>query len=908
MSRITTKFESDDSSALKAIDRLNKTMDKLIGTSRKLVESSKESGAAGVAAAHEHTQALANLQRETLKLAAKEKTRADDSKRQGGELRQMVSGQIADLKSMVLQYGSVTAAVGFVVSAYREWRQEMERLGEASDKLNKSTIKDLALGGDLANAPAFLERQREHPTATPEQVGAAQRGVRGAAPSLPVARVLDIADEAARAAPLFRDDPAALQKLAEAAGEIADTLPDLKPADVVDLAFSLQQKAGADFEKVADPSFQRATKILRETGAVDATEALSLGVEALDANIDPKSIEKLAAKLTEQKKVPPIPAGRALTDSDKLLRAFAQEKDAAKRLEMLRSNEGLQQKVLGDQLANKFREINFDKAFQRAQVLRKDMGRDYVGEQVGELRRTPEGQEAVERQAVDRQRAETRQQKEEAGRQTKDIEDKLEAMLERLGFNWIDSAIERLHFGMAMGVGGVSGKSPVDVFEDFAKRGLGTTKIGEVTDPDLQDFIAEQRSILERQKVRRDARQPGMQAPIIEQPLPEAPPRPKFELPPAPEPREPRQPAPLGQTPEERRRAFEQGQKPQAVEPRRPPVAELPPIPAFWPGGAANPDPQAVEPRRPLPPALTPAQAAAQAEHDSLMDRWRDLDRYKEPAAPMPARKPAPVAIEPRKPEPVAVEPRKPAAAPPVALELPPTRPLTESVDPRTKAQQRKDQGGFTNKEWQDMLDRNNAARAREEGRIPAAVPKLPDLSLDAPEVRPPRLPGLEIPPPSVRSPELEPLAIRPPRVQSPDLLAGSSRNLTAGREEREENLPSRPLRASVPMPDLSGLAERGRRQAVEPTEIKLPTPERAPSIAEQFAGIAEQIAAASQPAGNPLGGLVESLKSLVTVLTEGNSEQRTTRRALEQLTGGRPTGVNAAAAVRDFNSHSEVA
>lgn len=872
---ITFEFRSDDRSIQQALLLMQQRMEKLVEKQRKLSAESQQGGRAGVKAAEANEKAIYSLQLAMLKLQSAEERRAAAGKRHdedanrrideqarklqersnkerraASQARGFLADQIGDIKSMVLQWGSVTAAIGFATQALSEHRAEMLRLGEASEERNKRVIQDLALAGDLPNAPALIERQETHPTATREQVAAAQRGVRGAAPNMPTARFADIADEAARTAPLFRGAPEAIQALAEAAGEIADTLPELRPADVVDLALSLQQKAGADLPKVADPSFQRATKILRETQAVDAVEAMSIGVEALDANLEPRSLEKLAAKLTERVKLPPPPANRALTQSEKNYRAFAREDDASRRLEMLRGDEWLQEQVLGDQLAHKFREINFDKAFSRAQTLREDMGRDYVGQQVEMLPKTPEGLEATQGQRMAKGADVAKVDEENYGRALKRAQDKLDELhnADNAG------AFRRWLNGWDFYLREFTASSPAEALRGTMANDARAIEFGEQENaiargqaerrgefhsepaprwlqrldefiPGVSDFYRRERDFVPR-IVHGLFGRPAVTPPLVDREPPAVvPPRPAIEPPAEEPPRINRQPAPLGPTMDQRRRA----------------------------AAAAR-----AEPGEPPPPPVK--------------DQRKDQAGQRFVAPPLLGIAAVGMlgAVEPTEGREAARNAGEPASIEtPREIRLPTPAVFVEPLEPIHLAS-------------------------------PAVSIETPEINLSAPRVKTPRPPAAEIEvPPRLRPPAIEFGAPAESIAESSESRTSEAWRLPRASREDEPVNPARVMR-----PDFAHF----RPPAIE-TKFTAPPAApaaAAPSLAEQLSGVAEALAAGSASSiGTAALPLVRQMLDALMDLADIGRQTRDNTAGLNERRLS-PGVVPLAAVRRDRQRHGE--
>jgi hypothetical protein len=613
MSRIQTTFTSDDSSVQKAIARMQQSTDKLIAKNRELAAAAKRGGDEAVAAVTEQTQALANLQREMLRLQAREKKRADDNKRQGSEFKSIVADQISSLKGMALGLVSVEAAVNQVRVAYEQWDKVMQQAAEHHRQLTEQGIKGLAEVGQLPRAREWFEAARQQKEATPEQFEEIAKGIRGAGTDLPPSRQRELATAAAPVAATGIPR----EQFGRTLGELAEIFPKKTADDIAQIAYHMQGQVGFDASALADSGFQRAVKALIDKG-VSTEKAISLGLQSLKDDIGPKPLEKLAATLGERIKAPPVPVGRAMTEAEQRHRAFALEKDAARRLEMLEADKGLRQRVLGAEAAQKFDLIDIDAIYRQQEKIRAAQ-QGTLGHQVQrELAASPQGREMLQRQRI---AVEQRQAEERPGMERAEIEtarQQLDSVLTKqltgwgdIGALWknerthpIELRLRKLEFGLRSHF-----QTGQEALRETLRDSLADSEYPVSLDVPgmraLEEWLGKMTGVAPRprkparqEEVRRFAEE---QKAIREQrgqpvlPLPDeqeivVPPRPKIELPPAPPPIH-RQPAPLGPSLEERRRAFQPGlnirdevdkldlPKPKAVPvgPLQPPRFQLPP-------------------------------------------------------------------------------------------------------------------------------------------------------------------------------------------------------------------------------------------------------------------------------------------------------------------------------------------
>ncbi len=228
--------------------------------------------------------------------------------------------------------GGIAGLVGTVVGQYQKWIEVLDKAGAAADKFHGNVLKTLAGAGDLLAGKELEAFFSSVKGVKRGDVVAAFEGVSGAAPTMGRERRKQIAKAASYLAPAGLDVGAT----AAAAGELGDTFQKKAADDLVDLAVMLQQTAGRDAGRLTSPEFIRGLKNLQATGAMPAEMTLALGTQALQREVAPEVLTRVANVLTGE-------------FGAKRYGAQFAGAGAAERWKMLQADPSLQKRLLGEQ-------------------------------------------------------------------------------------------------------------------------------------------------------------------------------------------------------------------------------------------------------------------------------------------------------------------------------------------------------------------------------------------------------------------------------------------------------------------------------------------------------------------------------------------------------------------------------
>ena len=288
-----------------------------------------------------------------------------------------------EMRGMISQHFTLGNAASGAVGIYKDWRAEVEKLGQEHSKFTENLVRELTSAGDLLQGPMIQQRLESMPGATREQATEAFAGVALGGPSLALERRLDIAEHIARQAPTGTD----LRGLGEFAGELGDMLPQKTADDLADLATKLQAAAGGDAGKLASPSFLRAVQLMQSAG-VKPEESLAMGMQALGANLRPDVLGDVADKITDRtlEKKPGADAFNRFVEAP-----------AKQRLDMLFQDPAVREEVLGQQ-DMRFGLLNRDAIAAQARELEAAQRDNFALGQLTSLGKFNAGKEALQRQ------------------------------------------------------------------------------------------------------------------------------------------------------------------------------------------------------------------------------------------------------------------------------------------------------------------------------------------------------------------------------------------------------------------------------------------------------------------------------------------------------------------------------
>jgi hypothetical protein len=280
------------------------------------------------------------------------------------QLMDLHVAKMSPLLSSSLQYisalGGISAALAVVgagvavtINAYERWSSKVKQLSEDHRRLTKDIIDNSMASGNVANAGAVESFAQAGGRATSAQRLAALSGVQGAIPLAGFGRQSAIAGAVAGMAPAMRD-PEALRQFGTLAGQVGDIMPGAAAGDVADVATVLKSRAGGNLDKLGGDKFQAAMKRMIATGSTPA-QAMGTALAAVDANISSSTMTGLAGIVSAApESLMPSRGERGAMAADE--RRLAQA-SGAERIEILRNNQPLAEKVLGKDGAVELRRL-----------------------------------------------------------------------------------------------------------------------------------------------------------------------------------------------------------------------------------------------------------------------------------------------------------------------------------------------------------------------------------------------------------------------------------------------------------------------------------------------------------------------------------------------------------------------
>lgn len=304
--------------------------------------------------------AYRKLVAEDIKLRAELQKTASESKKHGHdaaggieEMSEAIGDQVKEIGHMVLGLASIEKGVEFVLDAYGEWREEMKKLGQEHKAFADDLAKSVGASGDIRDAPKIEAIANRMQYASLAETTSAFKEVRGAAPGMDEKRRQELAEAAARTAPLT--DAGQMGRLM---GNLGQMLPEKSGEELAGMGLKLQHLGGNSADQLSSNNFLKAAKILQK-GGMGTEESLGLGVTALQENLSPKLLETLAVgietapEMVQQKKQKPRRRGEAaeppepLTADEEAQNRLAATKSIQERLELARNDKAVREHLLG---------------------------------------------------------------------------------------------------------------------------------------------------------------------------------------------------------------------------------------------------------------------------------------------------------------------------------------------------------------------------------------------------------------------------------------------------------------------------------------------------------------------------------------------------------------------------------
>lgn len=291
MADMTLKWEAHDKNVVAELEKMNKAMEQLKETNKKLSEESKE-----------HHQATHGFMQE----------------------------QVHEISGMVTGYLTMGTAIEGLKAGYDGWLEKLKETGREHAQFTKDLLRDIAAAGDATQSDR-IEEWAKHGAGTPDQMRQAYRGVRGANPGLPLDQTLDIAGQVAIQAPTQID----MSTAGGAAGTLKRFAPDKSAGDIADLSVFFRDKLQGGEAKLLDDSFMRNVSKLTDSGAMTFEEAMGLGASAVSKNQKLGFIGKLAelATASNEDLTGDLKPGEAPTPDQNRRSMLADMKDPRKRIE-----------------------------------------------------------------------------------------------------------------------------------------------------------------------------------------------------------------------------------------------------------------------------------------------------------------------------------------------------------------------------------------------------------------------------------------------------------------------------------------------------------------------------------------------------------------------------------------------
>lgn len=466
-----------------------------------------------ITAKEDVSEKLFKLEQQNLRLIESNKRLAQESKKGTQEaktgfdhLDATMSRGISTAQSMaatIIGIGSAAAVVGQLKTAYSDWLQTIQKLGEAHHKFAEDLVKDLARGTNAANATEIASFLKRVPGVKPDEARQLFAGVQAAAPWADLEQQKAQTVAAAGAAVLQQGRLGEFGTLVSKVGQMA---PGRSAEATAGLALKLQQLAGQHIEQLAGDKFMRAVSTLKAAG-VPEEDAMAQMLVALEKGQGRPGALISAAEAID-KQMEPIKTSRGkrvLTAEDQANNRFAAA-DRGERLRLLQTDKAVREAVLGDQ-AIMYGQIDPTRVAARAGELRDAQAGGFIAGQIQQIAASPEGAEVVvgRRRALRKYVAEAGDR--EVGEALNRAEDRFDTS--QAGRPFYDRWARRIKWGIAKFI---DPRNPEAAYEDLSPvRGVDEKSRTMIKDAGSEEAQIDRAETIARilEKIERNTRGPN---------------------------------------------------------------------------------------------------------------------------------------------------------------------------------------------------------------------------------------------------------------------------------------------------------------------------------------------------------------------------------------------------------------
>ncbi|MCC6127441.1 MAG: hypothetical protein IT426_20985 [Pirellulales bacterium] len=301
----------------------------------------------------------------------------------------------AEIGIAIVGVGGVVGAIGLAKTAYMDWRQEIQKLGQEHAKFAKEFTVDLAKIADASQGPEISGWLESGRGGTAEQKRLLFKGLTEEQPGVPLSQRKAIVEQGIRALPLLQESER--ETFGHALGNLYD--PSLPPQANVSKTFLARALAADHAADLGGDRFEKLQATLAGAG-MERNEATGLLIQSmLSGDAKAGALKAAVAAIDTDYELNDMPRKTA-DDLAKRKFAAASRED---RLKFLIGDKGVRKAVLADQAAL-FAGIDFSRGQEFGKQLTAAEKGDAIGEALRRVSQTPEGLQTIESQklAVDK--------------------------------------------------------------------------------------------------------------------------------------------------------------------------------------------------------------------------------------------------------------------------------------------------------------------------------------------------------------------------------------------------------------------------------------------------------------------------------------------------------------------------